>query len=65
MALVWLYILVGEFLVLFAVSDEDGAAQVQWLAHKAPWRAPYAGAVIFVVAWPAAVPLSLLLPKIK
>jgi len=66
MSLVWLYIVVGEFLVLLVVSDEDGVAQVQWLAHKTPWWAPYAGAVIFVVAWPAAAPLSLLLPyKIK
>jgi hypothetical protein len=50
MSLVWLYIVIGEFLVLLAVSDEDGVAEVQWLAHKAPWWAPYAGAVIFVVA---------------
>jgi hypothetical protein len=63
MSLVWLYIIMGEFFVLLAISDEEGIAQVRWLAQKAPWWAPYVGAVIFVVAWPAAAPLSLLLHK--
>jgi hypothetical protein len=61
---IWLYFVTGEFTALLALRDEEGAAQVQWLAQKR-WWAPYVGTMVVIIAWPAAVPLLLLLPKKK
>jgi hypothetical protein len=59
-----LYFVIGELTVLLALSDEEGAAQAQWLAQKGEWI-PYIGAVVAVTAWPAAAPLLLMLAKKK
>jgi len=60
--LVWMYLVIGELTALLALSDEEGAAQIQWLAERREWL-PYVGAVVVIIAWPAAAPFLLLLPK--
>lgn len=60
----WLYFVIGELTVLLALSDDEGAAQVQWLAQKGEW-VPYIGAIVAITAWPAAAPLLLMLAKRK
>ena len=59
---VWLYFVMGELTALLALSDDEGAAQIRWLAQRRGWL-PYVGAVVLVVAWPAAAPFLLLFPK--
>jgi hypothetical protein len=59
---VWLYFVIGELTALLASSDDEGAAQIQWLAQRRGWL-PYVGALMVVVAWPAAAPFLLLFPK--
>ena len=59
---VWIYLVIGELTALLALSDEEGAAQIRWLAERRGWL-PYLGAVLVVVAWPAAAPFLLLFPK--
>jgi len=58
----WIYLVVGELTALLALSDDEGAAQIRWLAQRREWL-PYVGAVLVVVAWPAAAPFLLLFPK--
>ena len=59
---VWIYLVIGELTALLALSDDEGAAQIRWLAERRGWL-PYVGAVLVVVAWPAAAPFLLLFPK--
>jgi hypothetical protein len=59
-----LYVVMGELTVLLALSDDEGVAQVQWLAQKGEWL-PYVGAIVAITAWPAAAPLLLMFPKRK
>ena len=59
---VWIYLVFGELTALLALSDDEGAAQIRWLAQRREWL-PYVGAVVVVVAWPAAAPFLLLFPK--
>ena len=59
---VWLYFVMGELTVLLALSDDEGAAQIRWLAQRRGWL-PYVGAAVVVAAWPAAAPFLLLFPK--
>ena len=59
---VWLYVVIGELTALLALSDAEGAAQIRWLAQRRGWL-PYVGAIMVVVAWPAAAPFLLLFPK--
>jgi hypothetical protein len=60
----WLYFVMGELTLLFALSHDDGVAQVRWLGQRGEWL-PYAGAIVVVAAWPAAAPLLLMLAKRK
>jgi hypothetical protein len=59
---VWLYVITGELTALLALSDDEGAAQIRWLAQRRGWL-PYVGTVAVIIAWPAAAPFLLLLPK--
>ena len=59
---VWLYVITGELTALLALSDDEGAAQIRWLAQRRGWL-PYVGTVVVIIAWPAAAPFLLLLPK--
>ena len=59
---VWLYFVIGELTALLALSDDEGAAQIHWLAQRRGWL-PYVGTVVVIVAWPAAAPFLLLFPK--
>ena len=59
----WAYLIAGEISALLALSDEDAAAGVQWLAYRGRWWLPYAGAVAFVLTWPAPVTFVLLFPR--
>jgi len=58
---VWLYVVIGEFTALVALSDDEGAEKIRWLAQRGGWL-PYVGAVVVVAAWPAAAPFLLLFP---
>jgi hypothetical protein len=60
----WLYLVIGELTLLLALSDDEGVAQVQWLAQRKEWL-PYVGAILMITAWPAAAPLLLMLAKRK
>ena len=59
---VWLYVVIGELTALVALSDDEGAAKIRWLAQRGGWL-PYVGTVVVIIAWPAAAPFLLLLPK--
>ena len=59
---VWLYVIIGQLTVLLALSDNEGAAQMRWLAQRGGWL-PYVGAAVMVLAWPAAAPFLLLFPR--
>jgi len=58
--LAWFYLVLGEIVVLIALSDRDAAAEVRWYSQHAKWWVPYAVAVVFVIVWPAAALLLLL-----
>jgi hypothetical protein len=62
--ILWLYFVIGELTVLLALSDDEGTAQVRWLAQRGEWL-PYVGVIVVATAWPAAAPLLLILPKRK
>jgi uncharacterized membrane protein YdjX (TVP38/TMEM64 family) len=59
---VWLYVIIGQVTVLVALSDDESAEQMRWLAQRGGWL-PYVGTVVMVLAWPAAAPFLLLFPK--
>jgi hypothetical protein len=57
----WLYLVVGEVVALLAISDEEGADHVHWLSRRTPWWGPYAGTAVFVMTWPIAAVVLVLL----
>ena len=61
---VWVYLIIGEFTVLWVLGGAKKMAQFYWLAEE-KWWVPYSGAIGMVVAWPAVVALLLFVPKFK
>ena len=51
--IIWLYIVIGQLTVLLVLDDEGGVTQFQ-SAKQRGWWIPYGGAILMVIAWPAA-----------
>ena len=51
--IIWLYVVIGQLTVLLVLDDEEGVTQFQ-SAKQRGWWIPYGGAILMVIAWPAA-----------
>ena len=51
--IIWLYVVIGQLTVLFVLDDEEGVTQFQSVKQRG-WWIPYGGAILMVIAWPAA-----------
>jgi len=51
--IIWAYVVIGQLTVLLLLDDEEGFAQFR-SAKERGWWAPYGGAILMVIAWPAA-----------
>jgi hypothetical protein len=60
--IIWLYVVIGQLIVLLVLDDEEGVTQFQ-SARPRGWWAPYGAAIFKVVAWPVAELLLLFLSR--